>query len=254
MSKKDTLFKRIDAFLAEKKKSNGGYAPVTDQEMQQLRDIFDRLVALKYEQDPDGDLPVDAILVDRTRFEKPLYLPIRHTHKAVDGMSELELHQEAADRYSSIAQWATSRVQQSLKAVSYLLGQATKGQLPLTLGGNRYVVKPPAGLRVEDAKLALQGIAMKAYLKEPCPVDFDKRNKWAQEIAEAATKKLGCVVTARSCMHVSDGARMFFDVPALDASIRIITGSKNPENAEVQPVAAMENGPTEAPPNQKNRG
>ena len=64
--KNATIHKLIDAFLTKKVKCKGtGWAPVTEEEMLQLVDILDRLVASKYQKDTDGDLPIEFVLIDR---------------------------------------------------------------------------------------------------------------------------------------------------------------------------------------------
>jgi hypothetical protein len=231
---KATLNRRIEAFLKNKKESNGGYAPVEPKEVEDLYAIVHALIGLKYETDPDGDLPIHVILTDRTRYERPLALPIRHTHKPVDGLSELELHQDAAEMHAIYAKAATASVQQHLQAVSMLMREAIKAKKPLTLSQVRYVARPPKGATIEAVIKELQKAVDKAYKKEPAPVDFFQRNAWSQRIADAVTKKLELVVKERSCSHSTEGVRMYFDVPQFDCSVRIVSGV--PSLAQVIPT------------------
>ena len=121
LSKKTTLLRHIDRFLAQRKESTGGYAPVEPEEVQALQDIIHRLIALKYEQDPDGDLPLEATVTDRTRYERPLHLPVPYAHRPTDGRSELEMHLQASERYASLANWASDSSKRHLQSATLLM-------------------------------------------------------------------------------------------------------------------------------------
>ena len=81
---RETLDKLIDSFLAEKRVSGGGFALVTEQDYDQLNEIIDTLVALKWSPDPDGDRPINWKLIDRTKFEPMHYFPVPYEHKMQD--------------------------------------------------------------------------------------------------------------------------------------------------------------------------
>lgn len=74
MTKK--LQEKIDAFLTTKRKTSGGYAPVTGKDLDQLLGIIQYLFEAKWERDPDGDLPLEFKLIDRTRFEPMHFMPV----------------------------------------------------------------------------------------------------------------------------------------------------------------------------------
>lgn len=76
----EELVQKIESFLQEKKVSSGGWPEVTNEEMASLHEILGLLISLKYERDPDGSLPVEFILNDRTRFERQHQLHIPYTH------------------------------------------------------------------------------------------------------------------------------------------------------------------------------
>jgi len=82
------LINRIDKFLMEKRRSTGGWAEVKLVDVDQLADIIRELIKLKFAKDPDGDLPIEVQLVDRTRFEPMLYRPVRYSHR-VKNIGEL---------------------------------------------------------------------------------------------------------------------------------------------------------------------
>lgn len=225
MSKKATLLKRIEAFLAEPRKAKAADWPeVTDEDMAQLRDIVGRLIDLKFERDVDNDSPVEAVLVDRTRFERPLNIPVRYTHRASDGRSELDLHLEAAQSHGLMAKWHAERNETELRAAQMLLRERAGEHRPLEVSGVRYVAKLPEGATLEGVVQATYGVLMQAWKREQAPEDFTARQRWAQSVAEAASKKSGIKVLPRTCMHCAEGVRMYFDVPAFDTSIKLVTG------------------------------
>jgi len=79
----------IDKFLAEKRVSDGGWAPVTEQDLRQLCSLMDRIIRMKWGKDPDGDLPIELEVVDRTRFQRMHYAPVPYEQDA-DGALGLE--------------------------------------------------------------------------------------------------------------------------------------------------------------------
>ena len=67
----DKLGNMIDTFLSQRRESDdGGWAPVTPDDMKQLDGILWALIEAKWGKDPDGDRPVEYTLVDRTRYER----------------------------------------------------------------------------------------------------------------------------------------------------------------------------------------
>ncbi len=78
----DELIAKLRDFLSERSVSSGGWAPVGEKDMVNFREIVGMIVSLKYAKDPDGDLPVQVILVDRTKFEGVGAFPIRYSSRA----------------------------------------------------------------------------------------------------------------------------------------------------------------------------
>ncbi|KWT98056.1 MULTISPECIES: hypothetical protein [unclassified Variovorax] len=233
MTTKATLLRRIDAFLKTKKKSDGGFAPVDPKEMEDLYAIVRGLIEVKYEEDPDGDVPVEVILTDRTRFERPLHFPVQYAHKPVDGKSEFDLHLTAASSYGALSKWAGENASRHLDAVKSTIRDATEKHRPLVVQGVRYLAKQQAPVSAVDVIDVMTKEAVKAYKRNPCPVDYKDRNRWADALASAGTKKLGIKLHAGSCMHTTGGVRMYFEVPSLDTTVRVETGS----NPEFKPAA-----------------
>lgn len=82
MTRKEKLLGLIESFLAVRKKGMGGSWPdVTEDEMNELWDILNHIILLKYEKDADGDLPVVYELVDRTKYHRLDYVPIPYTYR-----------------------------------------------------------------------------------------------------------------------------------------------------------------------------
>lgn len=78
--KHKTIHNMIDQFLKERKKSDGGWAPVDNNELVALTKIFEKLIGAKYQKDPDGDLPIQGLFIDLTTCETMHFKPMPHTH------------------------------------------------------------------------------------------------------------------------------------------------------------------------------
>jgi hypothetical protein len=67
----------IENFLSERRESNGQYEEVTQSDIYYLGQILAELISAKWERDPDGDLPIETMILDKTRFEMPPFEPIK---------------------------------------------------------------------------------------------------------------------------------------------------------------------------------
>lgn len=76
-----TLAKQIDAFLEVRRKSTGGWAEVTDEDMAQLSGVIEALIEAKFETDPDGDLPVEFGLTNRNTEMRSHFVSVPYEHK-----------------------------------------------------------------------------------------------------------------------------------------------------------------------------
>lgn len=61
------LYERIDQFLEHHRTSDGGWASVEDGDERELGMIIDQLLWYKYDEDADGDLPINFMIVDRNK-------------------------------------------------------------------------------------------------------------------------------------------------------------------------------------------
>lgn len=69
---------RLREFVSARSESNGGYAPVGKDDLNTIGDILNDLLHLKYEMDPDGDIPVVLRLRDRTKMEGNHFQDLPH--------------------------------------------------------------------------------------------------------------------------------------------------------------------------------
>jgi len=90
------LTTRMNEFLKVRVLSHGGYAPVSEADLKALAQLIRDLIGLKWGADPDGDVPVEVDLVDRTRFERLHFWPMPYTHKG-DDANEMPAFERALD-------------------------------------------------------------------------------------------------------------------------------------------------------------
>lgn len=102
------LQKRIDKFLATKKKTEGtGWPEVTPGEVSDLYDIVYALIKAKYQRDVDGDLPLRIYVTDKTRYDS---IHAEYEHKpSIDDLRLL----------SMIAEEASSKVAREIKYLNF---------------------------------------------------------------------------------------------------------------------------------------
>ena len=86
---KEEIVDLIDDFLAERRESDGGWAPVTDEDYMDLFAIVYKLIEAKFERDCDYDLPIEVKLVDRNKYHGSHYFNIPyHFDKGEDAIFE----------------------------------------------------------------------------------------------------------------------------------------------------------------------
>ena len=75
----------IDSFLEDRRESfGGGWAQITPEDVDQLREIIRWLIELKCDRDADGDLPIECKLVNRRTHERLHYYPIPYREQRND--------------------------------------------------------------------------------------------------------------------------------------------------------------------------
>ena len=84
-------------FLKKKGKSDGGWAEVSDDDIDDLHEIMEELLVLKYEEDADGDLPIEFVITNRNTHESNNFLRTQYTHKLNPDEKKLELSRRMAN-------------------------------------------------------------------------------------------------------------------------------------------------------------
>lgn len=78
---KTEVYSLLDRFLEERRLSEGGWAPVSDEDKWALTQLLNELIRLKFQRDPDGDLPVQFKLIDRNVYRASAYRSVPYEHK-----------------------------------------------------------------------------------------------------------------------------------------------------------------------------
>ena len=75
------LYGLLDRFLKERRLSEGGWASVLDEDKGLLTELLSEWIRLKFQRDPDGDLPVQFKLIDRNIYLSSVYRLVPYEHK-----------------------------------------------------------------------------------------------------------------------------------------------------------------------------
>jgi hypothetical protein len=73
---REHLHARMSSWLNNVRMSTGGWAEITEDDVDELWYLVDGLIHLKCDSDPDGDVPIDFLLVDRTKNERMCFRPV----------------------------------------------------------------------------------------------------------------------------------------------------------------------------------
>ncbi len=84
------VYVNIEKFLKERRESTGGWAPVTDEDMELFHEVIYSLIEAKWGADPDGDRPVQYKLIDRTKCWPLHFRPVPYGHKRGSREEEFE--------------------------------------------------------------------------------------------------------------------------------------------------------------------
>lgn len=90
----DKVRKAIQDLLEERRESDGGYAAVTDEDMTRFHEVMDAIIQAKWGSDPDGDRPINYILIDRTKYWPMRYSPVPYAHVGCPQGERLEAFRE----------------------------------------------------------------------------------------------------------------------------------------------------------------
>lgn len=188
----DNLAKKIESFIAIRSKSEGGYSPVSNKDIQDLSSILQSLIEAKYEEDPDGDLPISYQLIDRTKYQTSPYSPMPHTHRLGGDLNALRSALRSAQTNVNIAR---DNLDQVMRAIEYGVFEPMEKGLAVTVGKNTYErhnslvdYKPLA----EAAKASLE-----EYLTSHSLVNlsnYDEKIKWQNDASKFISEKLNSPV------------------------------------------------------------
>jgi hypothetical protein len=219
---------QIEKFLENKKKSEGGWAPVDEGEIDELSEIVYALIEAKYQRDPDGDLPVSAHLTDRTRFKLPLILPIPHTRD--EAVPDVSAMLEAMSNHLSMAASHSESANTLMRLVRGDIRVQADADRPVKLQGKvfRPVPTPKEGVVLEEEwlKERARKLFFKEESKNPCPSDWDERKAWADRLVKKLREDWGVFVAVEACSITTSGLSVRLNVPAIDKVIRFNVGAK----------------------------
>lgn len=77
----EPVYQALERFLEEPRESETGWAPFTDQDEKRLHVLLDALARAKWQEDADGDRPLDVTVVNRTRQEPLHFNPLPYLYK-----------------------------------------------------------------------------------------------------------------------------------------------------------------------------
>ena len=188
---------RIESFLGKKSKSQGGFAPVGEKDLEELSEILRGLIKAKYEEDPDGDLPVSYELIDRTRFENTHWCRIPHAKDdAENDLMHLCTSLRAATANLSIAQGQVDRVQRTLE---YGVRERMQEGGVVRFGERTYEGRNP---KTDHTALAQEARAILEVFVAANPPevrsDYKIQEAWEQKAKRALEPKLGMKVKVRA--------------------------------------------------------
>lgn len=120
-----SLLEYITAWLEEpRRESDGGWAPVGEGEVEALESIIWGFIRARWGPDPDGDLPIEFIVVNRTTHQRLPFRPVRYaSHVRQQRYEELERSVDAAHCREAIA-----NLRSALEAMpGYILDELLRG-------------------------------------------------------------------------------------------------------------------------------
>lgn len=71
----------LSDLLSERRESRGGYAPITRQDMRDFARLIHHVIEAKWERDPDGDLPIEVVIVNRNTHYRMYYQRVPYAHE-----------------------------------------------------------------------------------------------------------------------------------------------------------------------------
>lgn len=75
------LASKIDKFIKDRRRSEGGWPPVADGDIQQLYEVIRAIINAKFDLDPDGSSVIEFRIVDRSKGWMPYFQAMPYSHK-----------------------------------------------------------------------------------------------------------------------------------------------------------------------------
>lgn len=119
-----TIDSALDALLAERRKSDSGWAPVTEDDLKALHRLIKLVLEAKFERDGDGDLPVEYELVNRNTHERIMVSLMRYPHKTETLQDAMEVARVA---YFNV-RITTDALDRAMQHLSYHTDKAAQAQ------------------------------------------------------------------------------------------------------------------------------
>jgi hypothetical protein len=125
----EALHKMVDDFLSERRASDGGWAKVTDADVRDLEGIVRALIEAKCEEDLDGDIPLQFVLVNRLKTEALHFRPLPYHAfqdkgaRQADGATKLRAEMNRFNAAMSNIEQASSAASSSYEILKLLLEQ-----------------------------------------------------------------------------------------------------------------------------------
>ena len=222
------LKEKLEKFLKNRKSSDGGWAPVDEDEVGQFVELAYAILEAKYERDPDGDLPVSVHVTDRTRYEAPLILPIPHLWDERRGPPDLTAVHDAMSSCLLVSKSYSERAATLMQLLRGEIRQTVDREGPIHLHGKEYRNVPTPNPGVELSEEWLTTRARQVFRKEesrnPCPSDWARRNTWATTLVNKLREAWGVFVALEACRITTRGVSVSLSVPAINQTLRFDTG------------------------------
>jgi hypothetical protein len=200
MSIPKSIQSKIEGFLSQKVEADGsGWAPVGDNDLGSMMDIFHAILEAKYAADADGDRPIDITLVDRTRYQSDYFAPLPHIRD--ERQNDLLVHQARMRAAVGNLGVAQQQVYMASRLLEMGVIDPMKESRPVVVGKQVFEKASAAGHKFLRTT-ALD--AFKAYAAENPPVtsSHEACKKWEETASQALSKTLSVPVNARAIRRV----------------------------------------------------
>jgi len=183
----------LKEFLSEHRESkDSGFAPVTEQDMQQLYELMHAIVTAKWSPDCDGDRPINFDIIDRTRFE-PMHwakTPYRHHAECMENrMAANRLLEDILDSCVTNVRTAAARLDTEIRVRQYYRREEEKHNATFQKGQELVCVEAPEDCLTVGQTYIAKNYSYWATDGEKVSIDADGRGFWYGKPVEYFTAK-----------------------------------------------------------------